>query len=60
MQSNQVWCWDISYLPTLIRGVFYYLYLIKDIYSRHITGFRVVEEGAAATEFLFGAWFIRL
>jgi len=31
---NQRWCWDISYLPTLEKGVFVYLYLLLDEYSR--------------------------
>jgi len=32
--SNQRWCWDISYLPTHERGIFLYLYLLLDEYSR--------------------------
>jgi putative transposase len=31
---NQRWCWDISYLPTHERGIFVYLYLLLDEYSR--------------------------
>jgi transposase InsO family protein len=31
---NQRWCWDISYLPTLEKGIFLYLYLLLDEYSR--------------------------
>ena len=31
---NQRWCWDISYLPTHEKGVFLYLYLLLDEYSR--------------------------
>lgn len=42
--SNQVWTWDITYLKTNIKGIFYYLYLIVDIYDRCITGFRVEEK----------------
>lgn len=41
---NQVWCWDITYLRSPVRGVFYYLYLILDIYSRKIVGFTVACE----------------
>lgn len=42
---NQLWCWDVSYLPSGIRGMYYYLYLILDIYSRKIVGWEVeVEE----------------
>jgi putative transposase len=31
---NQRWCWDISYLPTHEKGLFLYLYLLLDEYSR--------------------------
>jgi putative transposase len=31
---NQRWCWDISYLPTYESGIFLYLYLLLDEYSR--------------------------
>ena len=31
---NQRWCWDISYLETLEKGVYLYLYLLLDEYSR--------------------------
>lgn len=41
--SNQVWTWDITYLKRDVKGMFYYLYLIVDIYDRCITGFRVEE-----------------
>ena len=40
-KQNEVWTWDISYLPTPIKGLFYYLYLIVDIYSRKIVGHEV-------------------
>ncbi len=41
---NQVWTWDITYLPTTVRGHFYYLYMIMDIYSRKIVGWEVYEK----------------
>ena len=40
---NQVWSWDVSYLSSPIRGQFYYLYLIMDIFSRKITGWEIHE-----------------
>jgi transposase InsO family protein len=40
---SEVWSWDITYLPTPIGGLFYYLYLILDIYSRKIVGWEVYE-----------------
>ena len=33
-QPNQVWCWDITWLPGPIRGQFYFLYLIIDLHNR--------------------------
>ena len=39
--SNQVWTWDISYLPTTVLGLYFYLYLIVDIYSRKIVGWSI-------------------
>lgn len=33
---DQVWCWDITWLPGPVKGLFFYLYLILDLYSRKI------------------------
>jgi putative transposase len=41
---NQVWCWDITYLRSSVRGAFFYLYLIVDIYSRKIVGWWVANQ----------------
>ena len=38
---NQVYSWDITYCPTAVRGLYYYLYMIVDIYSRKIVGYEV-------------------
>jgi len=40
---HQVWSWDITYLKAPVRGVFYFLYLIVDIWSRKIVGWEVHE-----------------
>jgi putative transposase len=40
---NQLWSWDISYLATEVFGLFYYLYLIVDIFSRYIVGWSIHE-----------------
>ena len=42
--SNQVWTWDITYLPTSVKGSFYYLYMIMDIFSRKIVGWEIYEK----------------
>ena len=38
---NEIWSWDITLLPTLYAGVFLYLYMIMDIFSRKIVGWQV-------------------
>ena len=38
---NQVWTWDVSYCPTQVVGLFFYLYMFMDIYSRKIIGYEV-------------------
>ena len=40
---NQVWSWDITYLKSPVRGSFYYLYLVVDVWSRKIVGWKVHE-----------------
>lgn len=40
---NQVYSWDISYLQSSVRGLFYYLYVILDVWSRKIVGWAVHE-----------------
>ncbi len=41
---NQIYTWDITYLPTQVKGIFLYLYLVMDIYSRKIVGWQVHDE----------------
>ena len=45
---NQVYSWDITYLASALKGSFYYLYLIEDIFSRKIVGWEVHEKESAA------------
>lgn len=33
---NQIWCWDITWLPSNIKGRFFYWYMVKDVYSRKL------------------------
>jgi len=40
---NELFSWDITYLPTRIKGIHYYLYLFMDIFSRKIVGWQVYE-----------------
>lgn len=41
---NEVWTWDITWLMSHIKGKYYKLYLIVDIYSRMIVAWEVWEE----------------
>ncbi len=51
---DQVWCWDITYLPGPVRGTFFYLYLFLDVWSRKIVGATVYgEENAECSAQLF-------
>lgn len=40
---NQVWSWDITYLKSKIKGIFFYLYMFMDIWSRKIVGWDIFE-----------------
>ena len=40
---NKLWSWDITYLQSLTKGIYFYLYLIIDVYSRKIVGWEVYE-----------------
>ena len=41
---NEIWIWDITWLPGPITGVFFYLYLVLDLYSRKVVGWEVFAE----------------
>ena len=44
---NQVWMWDITYLNGPAKGMFYYLYMISDLFSSDIVGWEVWPEESA-------------
>lgn len=44
---GQVWSWDITYLRSPVRGSFFYLDLVVDIWSRKIVGWAVHENESA-------------
>lgn len=43
-RSGEVLCWDVTWLPGLVKGLFFYAYMIIDIYDRFIVGWAVHEE----------------
>ena len=40
----QVWSWDITYLKTSVKGLFFYLYMIVDVWSRKVIAAQVFAE----------------
>lgn len=40
---RQTWSWDVSWLRGPIRGTYFYLYTILDLYSRYIVGWTVAR-----------------
>ncbi|WP_437354519.1 DDE-type integrase/transposase/recombinase, partial [Marinobacter adhaerens] len=57
-EPNQLWSWDISWLPGPAKGTWFYLYLMLDVYSRKIVGHEVYhsETGELASEFIEKAY----
>ncbi len=51
---GQVYCWDITYLRSPIRGEYFYLYMMLDVWSRKIIGHVVheAESSELAAEFM--------
>lgn len=51
---NQLYAWDITYLSGPIQGLFYFLYLVLDVYSRKIVAHEVhaEESGALAAQLM--------
>jgi transposase InsO family protein len=42
-RPDQIYCWDITYLPTQVRGLYFYLYMYVDIFSRKVVGWQVFD-----------------
>lgn len=57
---NQLWSWDITYLATTIKGLYFYLYLLMDVFSRKIVGWEVYSnESADLAGLLFRRTYLR-
>ncbi len=41
---NQLWSWDITRLPGEIKGKYYFLYVMIDVFSRFIVGWMITHE----------------
>jgi transposase InsO family protein len=44
---NQVWSWDCTWLPGPAKGLFFYLVMILDVYSRKVVGWEVFHGESA-------------
>ena len=57
----QVWCWDITWLPSNVRGKYFYLYLIIDMYSRFIVDWEIhtTEDGVLARQLFARAFAVK-
>ena len=38
---DQVWCWDITFLKTPVHGLYYYSYMIKDIWTKEVVAWEI-------------------
>jgi hypothetical protein len=45
---HPVWSWDCTWLPGPVKGTFYYLVMIIDIFSRKVVGWEVFLQESAA------------
>jgi len=46
-QPNQVWSWDITKLRGSEKLVYYYLYVMLDLFSRYVVGWMIAERESA-------------
>lgn len=44
---NQLWSWDITKLLGPSKWTYYYLYVILDVFSRYVVGWRIAERESA-------------
>ena len=44
---NQVWTWDITKLRGPAKGVYFYLYVVLDLFSRYVVGWMVAPRETA-------------
>jgi putative transposase len=52
-EANRLWAWDITWLPAGVRGLYFYWYMVLDVYSRKIVGHEVhIAESAELASLL--------
>lgn len=57
VKPNDVWSWDITKLPSPIRGVYYDLMVIIDLFSRYVVHWHITtrESGLGSKDFIADA-----
>ncbi|GAC1605457.1 MAG: hypothetical protein NVS3B3_03380 [Aquirhabdus sp.] len=40
-EPNRLWSWDITWLPAGVKGLYFYWYMVLDVFSRKIVGHEV-------------------
>ncbi|MBC7452912.1 MAG: hypothetical protein H7335_04260 [Massilia sp.] len=50
-EATRLWAWDITWLRAAVKGIYFYWYMVLDVYSRKIVGHEVhlsesAEQGA--------------
>jgi len=52
-QANRLWAWDITWLPARVKGLYFYWYMVLDVYSRKIVAHEVhIAESAELASLL--------
>jgi len=52
-EANRLWAWDITWLPAGVKGLYFYWYMVLDVYSRKIVGHEVhIAESAELASLL--------
>jgi len=41
VRPNELWSWDIAKLRGPLKGIYFYLYLVLDVFSRYVTGWTI-------------------
>lgn len=54
LAPNEIWSWDVSQIKSRIRTKRYYLYVIIDIWSRYVVGWRL--EDHEQSDHAIGMW----
>ncbi len=47
-RPNELWSWDITKLLGPVKGTYFYLYVLLDVFSRYAVGWMVARQEAAA------------